>query len=195
MGAPKLKGTLRKDGIKVDENESRLYVDTYRDTYPRIPYLWRVFDNRLSAMAQGSSRFTLGPVTLMKNSIMLPNGMQIMYHNLRHVTAGSNKKQYQGWVYSFGGEVRTLWGGKVTENVVQALARILVMDYMLEIKKEFGLLPSLRVHDELDYVVPEDYVEEFAQACSEIMVVPPTWAPTLPVAVEANWGPTFGDCK
>lgn len=195
MGAPKLKGTLRKDGVKVDEMESKLYVDTYRDSYPRIPFLWRLFDGKLASMSAGTGRYQVGPVTLMKNSIMLPNGMQIVYHNLRHVSAGSNKKQYQGWVYNFGGEVRTVWGGKVTENVVQALARILVMDYMLIIKKELGLLPSLRVHDELDYVVPENDVEEIAQACSEIMVVPPSWAPDLPVAVEANYGPTFGDCK
>jgi DNA polymerase len=195
MGAPKLKGTLRKDGVKVDEVESKVFVDTYRDTYTRIPWLWRILDNKLTMMAQGSGRYSCGPVTLMKQSIMLPNGMQIVYHNLRHVTAGSNKKQYQGWVYNFGGEVRTLWGGKVTENVVQALARILVMDYMLTIKHELGLLPSLRVHDELDYVIPESDAEEVAAACSEIMTVAPSWAPDLPVAVEANWGPTFGDCK
>ncbi len=195
MGAPKLKGTLRKDGVKVDEMESKLYVDTYRDTYPRIPWLWRILDSKLSMMAAGGSSSTLGPVTLMKNSIMLPNDMQIVYHNLRHVKAESNTKKYQGWVYNFGGEVRTVWGGKVTENIVQALARILVMDYMLTIKNELGLLPSLRVHDELDYVIPESQVDEVSQACSEIMVVPPWWAPDLPVAVEANYGPTFGDCK
>lgn len=195
MGAAKLKGTLRKDNIKADVLESERYVWTYRETYPRIPVLWRSFDAKLRNMASNRGTFRVGPVTLTGNIIVLPNGMNIVYHDLRHVSAGSNKKMYEGWVYQFGGELRTLWGGKVTENVVQALARILVMGYMLDIKRALGLLPSLRVHDELDYIVHVREVEHVAKVCTEIMHVPPSWAPDLPVAVEANWGPTFGDCK
>jgi DNA polymerase I-like protein with 3'-5' exonuclease and polymerase domains len=194
MGAMKLRATLRKDGVKLEPNEDELLVRTYRDMYDRIPMLWRICDRQISLMAQGKTRFTLGPVTFAKNSIILPNGMQIVYHGLKYLD-GNNKMNYRGWAYSFAGELRTLWGGKIVENIVQALARILVMQYMIQIKRQYGMTPALQVHDELDYVVPEDRAEELALAFSAMMRVPPQWGPDLPIEVEANYGPTFGDCK
>lgn len=194
MGAPKLRATLRKDGVKLELNEDTLLVDTYRDTYSRIPALWRICDRQIQMMATGQGIHELGPVTFMKNSIMLPNGMQIVYHGLKFLT-GKNKMKYRGWAYSFGGELRTLWGGKIVENIVQALARILVMKYMVMIKRQCGLTPALQVHDELDYVVPLSRVDEYALACSQIMRTTFDWCQGLPIDVDVNYGPTFGDCK
>lgn len=191
MGDTKLRATLRKDGIKVEVPECQKWVGTYRQIYQRIPMLWRHFDNHLSIMSSGAGRVKVGPVTLAKHSIILPNGMALVYNNLRQ----HESEKYTGWVYNFAGEVRTLWGGKVTENVVQALARILVMEYMLTIKHTLRLYPVLQQHDELDYVVPITYAEKVAAAIGKIMRVPPTWAPDLPVEVEINYGQTLGDCK
>jgi len=191
VGAAKLRATLRAAGIILELTECEKFVNTYRTLYSRIPMLWRTFDNHLSIMASGAGRVKIGPVTLAKHSIILPNGMALVYNNLRQ----HQSEKYSGWVYNFAGEVRTLWGGKVTENAVQALARILVMGYMLEIKHTIGLKPALQQHDELDYVVPEQYAEKVARVIGKIMRVPPTWAPDLPVEVEINYGPTLGDCK
>jgi len=69
------------------------------------------------------------------------------------------------------------------------------MDNMLTIHRELGLQMVLQVHDELDYVVPERDAETLAAQITQIMSAPPAWAPTLPVAVEVHWGPSFGDCK
>lgn len=195
MGAPKLKTTLFKDGVKVDIPESERLVRTYRTAYSRIPARWRVCDQMLGLMAGASARSELGPVGFIHNGIVLPNGMTIAYPHLRMVTADSNKLKYSGWAYTFAGEMRTLWGGKIVENVVQSLARILVTGYMVQIKREYNLDPALQVHDELDYVVDEDRADDWAKALSEIMRVTPSWAEGLPVEVEANYGRTFGDCK
>jgi hypothetical protein len=99
------------------------------------------------------------------------------------------------WFYQFGGEVRYLWGGKVLENIVQALARILVMSYQNTIYREMKLRPVIRQHDELDFVVRESEADAVARRIGELMIVPPDWMPELPVAVEINYGPTVGDCK
>lgn len=191
VGAAKLRATLRAAGIILELTECEKFVNTYRTLYSRIPMLWRTFDNYLSVMASGTGQVKVGPVTIAKNTIILPNGMALVYNNLRQ----HQSDKYSGWVYNFAGEVRTLWGGKVTENVVQALARILVMEYMLKIKHTIGLKPALQQHDELDYVVPEQYAEKVARVIGKIMRVPPSWAPDLPVEVEINYGPTLGDCK
>lgn len=194
MGAPKLKATLRKDGLIFDDVECARMVDTYRTLYSGIPRLWHNFDMRLSLMSQEGARARIGPVTLGYRSIILPNGMPLHYHKLRMMD-GNNKKGYRGWAYSFGGEMRTLWGGKVTENVVQALARIIVMENMLAIWRELGLRPALQQHDELDYVVMESEAEGISAQIGRIMSKPPSWAPDLPVAVEIAYGKTLGDCK
>lgn len=194
MSAGKLRATLRKDGVKLDPMEDELLVRTYRETYHKIPFLWRRCDHQIALMARGTGSYELGPVTFGKNSIMLPNGMQIVYHGLKYLD-GKNKMNYRGWAYSFGGELRTLWGGKIVENICQALARILVSKYMVMIKRQYGLTPALQVHDELDYVVLASRAEELALGCSQIMRTTFDWCRDLPIEVEANFGPTFGDCK
>lgn len=190
MGEAKLRATLRKDGVKAEPTETDKWVSIYRTVYSRIPLLWRLFDNHLSVMAAGG-KVKIGPVTLAKESIILPNGMAIVYNNLRQI----QNEKYSGWVYNFAGETRTLWGGKVTENVVQALARILIMQYMLQIKHMIKLYPALQQHDELDYIVPAQYADKVSAVIGKIMRVPPAWAPDLPVEVEINYGPTLGHCK
>lgn len=191
MGAKKLKATLRKDGLIFDELACMKFVNTYRDLYWHIPQLWSQLDRNITILANGGGIVKLGPVTFAKHSIILPNNMAIVYNNCRH----HQTSKYTGWVYNFAGEVRTLWGGKVAENVVQALARIIVMEHMLAIKHTIGLKPALQQHDELDYVVPIQYAAKIAAVIKKIMCVPPSWAPDLPVDVEINYGPSLGHCK
>lgn len=191
MSDVRLRATLRKDGVKIEPDESIRLVGTYRRIYPRIPGGWRTFDGYLGVVSSGAGKIKFGPLTFAKHSIILPNGMAIVYNNLRL----HSSDKYSGWVYNFGHEVRTLWGGKVMENVVQGLARIMVMDYMLQIKHMIGYYPALRQHDELDYVVPLRYADKVSRVIEKVMSVPPLWAPDLPVAVEINYGPTLGDCK
>jgi len=83
----------------------------------------------------------------------------------------------------------------MVENIVQALARIKVMNDMVQIKKEIKLTPVLQAHDELVYIVLEKEAEAYAKEIERIMLVPPDFAPDLPVGVEIAFGPTYGDAK
>ena len=194
MGGVKLRTTLGKDNVKVEATEAQRLVGLYRDMYSEIPGLWNKFDRILNLIASGQGKAIIAPPNgkqvcmTAHNMIILPNGMPLYYNDLRKDDSGD-------WIYTFGRETRKLFGGKAVENVVQGLARIVVMDNMLTIHREIGLQPVLQVHDELDYVVLERDADEIAGAIKRIMSVPPSWAPDLPVAVEVHWGPTFGDCK
>lgn len=191
MGDAKLRSTLRKDGVKAEVAECMRYVTTYRNLYSNIMLHWHRLDRYIPYMAAGGARMQDGPITIAKNLATLPNGMALVYNNLRQVESD----KYTGWAYTYAGEVRTMWGGKLTENFVQALARLLIMEYMLKIKHTIGLYPVLQQHDELDYVVPEQYAEKVKAVIEKIMRVPPSWAKDLPVEVEIAYGPTLGDCK
>lgn len=190
MGPDKLTATLRKDKIRLDVVTAQEYVGTYRTMYYQIPAFWRYCEETLEIMAAGGKR-RVGPCMASGSKIELPNGMELVYHNLRWVS----NESYEGWMYDFGGVSRTLWGGKVVENITQALARIVITDAMRTIRKELSLLTSMQAHDELVFSVPAIRAQYYADAVSAIMIRRPWWAPDLPIAVEAKFGPTYGDAK
>ena len=73
-----------------------------------------------------------------------------------------------------------IYGGKVVENVCQALARIVIGEQMLQIAKKYQVV--MTVHDAVCCVVPEeeaDTAREYVESC---MRARPKWAPELPLA-------------
>jgi DNA polymerase I-like protein with 3'-5' exonuclease and polymerase domains len=78
------------------------------------------------------------------------------------------------------------------ENVVQALARIVVGEQMLEINKRYPVV--LTVHDAAVCVVHESEKDEALEYIIKVMSTAPEWAKGLPVACEANWGASYGEC-
>lgn len=190
MGAKKLRATLRAQGVKEDVATVERYVEVYRNAYPQIPGLWRFCDETIGMMASGGKRL-IGPCTAHGPAILLPNGMTLDYPNLRWVEA----QKYTGWSYDFAGMGRTMWGGKMVENLVQALARIAIVEHMLEVKDRLGIRPALQAHDELVYVVENGRLDECREGLLSIMKTPPSYAPDLPIDAEAAAGPTYGDAK
>ena len=120
-----------------------------------------------------------------KEGIVLPNNLLIRYPELKLSDEEPNKYVYK----SHKGEV-SIWGGALVENVVQALARIVVGQQMLRIKERYKVV--LTVHDAAVCVVPEDEVEEATAYIVEVMSTPPKWATGLPVACEAKSARSYG---
>lgn len=191
MGWKKLQSTLRKDGYKADQQEVNKYVWAYRDEYHQIPAMWKFCDGVIEQMATGNAMTYIGPLLATKDRLTLPNGLAIWYHNLRYIDTA----KYRGWSFTHGGRPKTLWGGKMVENIVQSLARLTITEHMVRVRKEMGLRPALQAHDELVYVVPENRVEEYERGVLQIMKSPPSFAPDLPIDAEAAWGATYGDAK
>jgi DNA polymerase len=138
-----------------------------------------------------SKPFYLGlheALQITQEGISLPNGLMIRYPKLRFDTEG-DKSQYK--YKSRKGEIG-IWGGAVVENVVQALARIVVGEQMLAINERYRV--ALTVHDAAVIVVPEAEREEAMAFITEKMSIAPAWAKGLPVACEAKWGHSYGEC-
>ena len=191
MGWKKLQSTLRKDGFKASEQQVKQWLYKYRDVYHQIPSLWKYCDGIIEQMATGECMQMVGPCMATKDRLTLPNGMAVWYHNLRYI----DTPKYRGWSFTYAERPKTLWGGKMVENLVQSLARITVTEHMTRIRKELGLRPALQAHDELVYVVPENRVAEYESGVLQIMKSPPSFAPDLPIDAEAAWGLTYGDAK
>jgi DNA polymerase len=84
-----------------------------------------------------------------------------------------------------------IYGGKVTENLVQALAALVIREQMAACGLHYKI--ALQVHDEIVVVVPEESAQQAQKHIEQIMSTPPTWAPTLPVACESGMAVNYGD--
>lgn len=188
-----LKLTGKGQELILADEQSSMIVNTYRSTYPGVPTMWRKLNNAISILAGASGSFSIGPCVFMKGKISLPNGLYLYYHNLRQTP--------DGWLYDHAGKPRRLYGGALLENIVQALARCIVMDAACRIDKRFKLNGwrdqqlTLQVHDALAYVVPDVLVAQTRALMEEEMNRRPAWAPELPLACETKVGPSYGDTK
>jgi len=186
-GAAKLQATLKLGGADLTVEKCKEIVDLYRSSNARIPTLWRQCDDALQSMMQGGGG-ALGirdVIQFSKEGIRLPNDLYIRYENLRLDEGG--RPLYD----SRKGPVN-IWGGAMVENIVQALARIVIGDQMRWISKYYR--PVMTVHDALVYVVPRAELEQAMEFITLCMSTPPAWAEGLPVACEAKHGRTYGDC-
>jgi DNA polymerase len=81
-----------------------------------------------------------------------------------------------------GAETISLWGGVITENAVQALARDIFAAGLLRLDKA-GIRVVLHAHDEVLCEVSPDVTGKEIEA---LLTVPPSWAKNLPLGAEAK---------
>jgi len=191
MGGPKFKTQLKTFGVDTTDEEASAIIKTYRETYAWIPTLWKTGSKAIDAMSKGrtSKWGKSGIVSIDKDGILMPNGMYQRYPNLRMVKDKDGKEQY---IYdSRKGSVK-LYGGKLTENVCQGLARIIIGEQLLRIAKRYRVV--LTVHDAVACVAPKEEAEEAMAYAMECMRFVPEWAQGIPLNCEAGYGESYGDC-
>jgi len=194
-GALKLQHTLKTSppGAIVTEVEAKSYVDTYRDANDKVIQLWRDGDKVIADLTYwGDTKpYTYGKhkcLKVTKEGITLPNGLMIRYPELKKDTEESKTR----YIYKSRKGPVSIWGGSLVENVVQALARIVVGEQMLKIQERYRV--ALTVHDAAVILVPESEKDEALAYIVKCMSVPPDWAKGLPVACEAKYGHSYGEC-
>ena len=196
MGAKKFRSQLKTFNVDMPQEECERIIAVYRQTYPRIPMLWREAGNALLAIANDQSA-PLGRSGVLDvegaKGIRLPNGLYIKYPNLRRWINDAGKEEL---VYDTkkGKAVipNRIYGGKVIENVCQALARIAIGEQMLLIAKKYRVV--MTVHDAIACIVPEQQTENAQEFVEMAMRIRPKWAPDLPLNCESGMGRSYGDC-
>lgn len=174
--------------IKLSDEEAAKVVHLYRNTYSAIPAMWNQLSGIIQRMTSPSFAMLLEPVIFEHEKIKLPSGLYLHYHKL-------NNKNGQWW-FEHGGKPKYIYGGKMLENIVQALARICVMDASVRIRRRMPEVHlNLQVHDELVYVVPDSMVARAESVVMEEMRRRPEWGQDIPLDAESGTGPSYGDCK
>ena len=190
MGASKFKAQLKTFGMDIEESESKQIIETYRNTYPMIPLLWRESQEALRCMMRGMT-MKLGKdglLTVNEKGILLPNGLHIYYNGLAEVIE-NDKRQF---TYQTRNGPNKIYGGKVVENFTQAIARCIIGDQMLKIAKRYKVV--LTVHDAIGIVARQEEADEARAYVESCMRWVPTWAEGLPVNCESGMGLSYGDC-
>ena len=199
MGALKFQAQLKTFDFDISMEEARRVIGIYRDAKWKISQLWRNAQHMLKNMVNGEG-FTFPKSTIevlpQYYSLRLPSGLQMKYEDLKaDQTDGGTEFHYQ----TRRGRTK-IYGGKVVENICQALARCIIGEQMLEISKKYRVV--LTVHDSIVCCIRDEEVEDAQKYIEECMRTAPTWAraisrhpSTLPIDCESGIGKNYGDCE
>lgn len=170
------------------EDELPDIVSRWRQANPRIRDLWYAVENAaLAAMETARPQAIRGLIFALEGDLLygqsfltvrLPSGRKLYYPKpflkenqfgkqaLHYYTVGQQTRKW---------EVASTYGGKMTENIVQAIARD-CLAVTLERIYDRGLQTVFHVHDEVIIDAPmETTVEEIC----DLMAEPIPWAPGL----------------
>jgi DNA polymerase len=188
MGAVKFQMQLKTMGKDVDIDTCKHIIKQYRNANPNISGWWNHLNLVLERMVHNKP-IEIDRVGLMMlepfTGISLPNGLMQNYPELTRHSNGD-------FTYQTRIGPNKIYGGKVAENLCQAVARCIIGEQIIQIEKLFRVV--LTVHDAIACVVPEDdadYAKEYIEAC---MRNPPKWAKGLPLDCESGMARNYGDC-
>ena len=193
MGAVRFVEQLATFGHVMPLEEGRRVVNIYRDANWKINTLWRDLQQMLVKMSRGET-MSLGPNGIIRSietatgmGILLPSGLVMRYDALEF------EQGERGPEFSYKtrrGRTR-IYGGKLCENVCQAIARCIMGEQMLAVAKQEKV--ALTVHDSLVCCVLTatlDQSQAFIESC---MRVTPSWAEGLPITCESDSGKSYGE--
>ena len=163
-------------------------IDIYRATAHPVATFWDMCSNLIESSLYGGKVFQYKCLTFSKERIELPNGMSLLYPQLRREKDEKGRSQ---WVY--GPNATKLYAGKVTNNVTQAVARIVMTDGMLRVSKKYPIAGT--VHDELIAVVPDDEVVDAKTWVLAQMTMQPKYMPGIPLAADGGAHRRYGEAK
>lgn len=193
MGAIRFVNTVKLEGLNVSEKVAKDTVYLYRDYYKAVPNFWKICEVVIQMMANGQNGFFPGfsAIKVKKNALVLPSGLEIKYPNLR--------REENEWIFDkFKSQVTKtdkikLYGGKLTENICQALAGEICKE-AIERCIRAGFPPSGQVHDEL-LVCTGGTTTAARMALQSAMTDRLPWWPELALDAEIGWGQNWLEAK
>lgn len=170
------------------------FVSLYRAANSCIAASWNSMGEVLRIMEEPGGdphavRATFTPLKVIRHALVKPNGLVLHYPGLRR---RGSEYVYQGG--KGGRETVKVYGGLLTENVVQSLARDIVAEQALRIRAA-GYHVATTTHDEVACVVPEAQGEECLRVMLATMKTAPAWCADLPLNADGGTARSYGDAK
>lgn len=196
MGAPKLQqtfswGTLGP-AVNLPIEICEGFVRMYRQSSQNVTALWETLNDALGDIAKGREG-EYKCLSWGKDEVLLPNGMTLHYPECRATVqlqrfgglAGRARERVVDASYLTPKGRNKLYGGLMTENMVQALARVIVAEQMRQIAKRVRVV--MMSHDEVVMLVREDEAADVLAFGLAEMRRRPDWAPSIPLDAEGGY--------
>ena len=168
---------------------AKAIIDKYRAASQPVVNFWNLCQELIDYSLYRGKEYTHKCITFRKEQIVLPSGMAMRYPDLK-------PEQRDGrtvWTYADGNKRVSLYGGKVTNNIVQGTARCVMTDGMLRVAKKYPVAGT--VHDELIAVVPEEEAEDAKTWVFAQMVAPVPYLPGIPLKTDVGYNKRYGLAK
>jgi len=180
------------DSGEYDEAFIKRLVKTYRRKYSLIPEFWSAVERAWRVATRYGREETVGRLKFWHEDgttyMRLPSGRAMIYHDAR-VT--SNDELYSQSSVTPTNPTGKLWGGTITENIVQATCRDYLAGWILQIERDTHKPVVHHVYDETITMVPEASVETYRKQIEAIMSSGPEWADDMPFAAESSISPYY----
>lgn len=193
MGWKKFFSTMLIEGRDIPAHKCQEIVNLYRTKYDKIPRLWKQLEGVISSMcAGGSGTIVLAGGELIleyePDKIWMPNGLALHYPGLRPVFDEEGRHNGYEFLYvkGYNAFYKKIYGGLLTENIVQCLARIIVSEQIVKIARKYRVV--MTTHDEAVKLVRNDKasIEKAHDFMMHEMSIPPSWCASLPVTAEVK---------
>lgn len=196
MGAAKFQATaFIQEGIEISLELAGEAVSSYRTTHPKQVGLWHdMGETAKEAMRNPGATYRCRCILFRciggSLQMRLPSGHVLYYWRAKlemvfHPAFGKEIEQitYRNPKGFLTGTRLHTYGGKLTENAVQSIARHVLAEAMVKADQE-GLPLVLHAHDELVAEVPIEDARATHDRLHELMIQRPAWAPDLPLSAE-----------
>lgn len=191
MGAAKLQTTLALGtmgpAVFLELDMCQKIVNLYRRMNFKIVAFWKICDGIIQDMIAGRSG-SYKCLRWGKERIWLPNGMSLKYPGIR---AKMGDNGYAEYCYTRKGVEAKVYGGLLCENIVQALARIIIGDQLLELADGRGYRVVTTTHDEVVCCVRTASANKCFKTMLKVMTTPPEWCADLVLSAEGGWAVNY----
>ena len=176
-------GPMGNDPIHLSQASADDTIAKYREIHPFIKARWDWLTYfAIPSMMLKECHVEQGPVTFKHERVMLPNGLALLYPNL-HMTD-------DGWEYGINGVHHRIYGGLLLENIIQALARVVVAEQLDLIDRTVARVVTMS-HDEIVCISPKADAVDTTNEMLRIMSITPEWAPNLPLSAEGGFAKEY----
>lgn len=220
MGWERFLAYCKQSGILIDERFAQDIVKLYRNTFRGVATFWRQCTKATNMMLDGATGYSLpfdctNPVVKTALDPLFNEPALHRIHNGLYIKYPGLEKNAEGEVTYLDGNKRVkLFGGKVTENIVQAIAADIMRAQLTELNKYFPVV--MTTHDELvcliseadadahDWVTKDEGVTwkwaktgdgEFSRIARQVMTKPVEYMPGLPLDIESDTADRYGEAK
>ena len=180
--------TCTDDELLIHAVSAKKIIDKYRDAAQPVVQFWEICQNLIKRSLVEGHTYEHKCVRFEREQIVLPSGMALRYNSILGTADAKGRMQWE-----YGPTRKKLYGGKLTENIVQAVARCVMTDGMLRIQNRYSCV--LTVHDEVVCLVPEAEQEDAKTWVLAQMVMEPKYMPGIPLAAEIDSAKRYGEAK